>query len=70
MFSTGLYKDEYNAWNHLVPLSRTLSTFKIIYTVASRKLREIQALTGNTGYIKNVQYDLMEQTALELSTQV
>ena len=68
MFQTGLYNEECRAWNRLVTLSRTWPTFKLIFTAAARELREIQALTGNTGYVNNVQQDLMEQTAMALST--
>ena len=70
MFSTGLYKDECKAWNRLVPLSRTWPTFKLLFTAAARELREMQALTGSTGYANNVEetQELMEQTATALST--
>ena len=70
MFQTGLYKDECKAWNRLVPLSCTWPTFKLIFTAAACELREMQSLTGNSGYANNVQVqrDLMEQTAMALSS--
>ena len=70
MFATGLFKDECKAWNYLVPLSHTWPTFKLIFTTAARKLREMQVLTGNTGYANNVEQtqELMKQTANALST--
>ena len=68
MFTTGLYKDECKAWNRLVPLSRTWTTFKLIFTAAARELREMQSMSGNTGYVNNVTQELMDQTALALNT--
>ena len=70
MFQTGLCKDECKPWNRLVPLSRTWPRFKLIFTAAARELREMQSLTGNSGYANNVQVqrDLMEQTAMALSS--
>ena len=68
MFATGLYKDECKAWNCLVPVSRTWTTFKLIFTAAARELREMQSMSGNTGYVNNVTQDLLDQTALALNT--
>ena len=70
MFSTGLCKDECKAWNRLIPLSCIWPTFKLIFTAAARELREMQALVVNTRYVNNVQQNIMEQTALALSTLV
>ena len=68
MFATGLYKDECKAWNRLVPLSRTWTTFKLIFIAAARELREMQSMSGNTGYVNNVTQDLLDQTTVALNT--
>ena len=67
MFSTGLYKDEYKAWNRLPNVSRDWVTFKLILTAEAREIREMQTLSGNTGYVNSVQQDIMDQTALVLT---
>ena len=68
MLTTGLYKNKYKAWNCLVSQLRTWITFKIIFSAAARKLREMQALTGNIGYVNNATQELIDQTALALNT--
>ena len=68
MFATGLYKDKCKAWNRLVPSFRTWATFKLIFTAAARELREMQSMTGNSGYVNNVTQELLDQTALALNT--
>ena len=67
-FSTGLFRDEYKAWNHLVTPSRTWAMFDLIFTEVARDLREIYALTYNTGYVNKVAQELMDQTTLAFIT--
>ena len=67
MFATGLYKDECRDWNKLPVLGRTWPAFKVIFLTANKEIREMQALTGNSGYANNVTQDLFEQTASALT---
>ena len=68
MIPTGLYKDEYKAWNCLITPTRTWDAFKLIFTAVVRELREMQALTGNTCYVNNVAQQLINQNSLALNT--
>lgn len=67
MFSTGLYKDKCKAGNRLPNVSRDWVTFKLIFTAVARELREMQALSGDTGYVNSVQQDIMDQIVLVLT---
>ena len=68
MFATGLYKDEYRAWNQLLVPARTCQAFKTIFLAANKEVREMQALAGNIIFSNNVTQGLFEQTARPLST--
>ena len=67
MFSTGLYIDKCKACNRLPVVSCDWVTFKLIFAAAARELHEMQALSGNTGYVNNVQQDTTNQTSLVLT---
>ena len=68
MFTTGLFKDKYKAWNRLPPVARDWATFKLIFTAAARELQEMQAMSGTAGYANSVTANLMTQTSEALTT--
>ena len=68
MFTTGIFKDKCKAWNRLPPFARDWATFKLIFTVAARELREMQAMSGTAGYANSVTANLKTQTSEALTT--